>query len=639
MQNHPKTRIFFQGLVILLALWGGLFHSCRRAEPEQVTYAFTVIVTDESSHPFEGALVQVDKKEKYTDKEGKCSFEGLKDTRLHVVVSAQYYHTIDQIYGLEGREDPTLRVTLIRETPSLSVDNGQFDTPFQKSHGILQIQANTDWRIESSSEALSFSTREGLGSKTVYVDWSFPDDGEEDISEASFTIHSSAGLMTIPVRYHHPQRIVRIETIVPNSAVDRNAPAIGRMTFSRKAVPVQAWGNSLITYEMRRVDDYTIDLLVPHNIFNLGQRKIIDHVQVKAAGDDVVMYDDAVQLDFFDDIAYLEGGEMEDIWLSPDETYMWVTTILPNRVYKLDTRDFSVLKSFDLDWRPWRVCYNLYNNRLYVVDYNHGVLNVLDPDTGAQLKTISKEPDELDHPQYPTNMITKALFADNGLGVLITDNDGRMNYRWFLIDSRRDDIIEHTPLEQEYGTSFSDYCFFDAMLDHTRTKIIGKYWYNFTLYMLDSIDGSISPIEVQGDFNAPGVLYAGGQIQQQRTHREKDLMMYCAPFSSVLHDYVNDTYSQPFVNHPFWQATCDFCYGEEFGDDLCTYFVNWNNSITIYNHSQHTVPFGTYFGRGGSTNGSEGILSFRRGGRLIIYYSNGNDRTVFLTINTSRFTT
>ena len=112
MQNHPKTRIFFQGLVILLALWGGLFQSCRRAEPEQVTYAFTVIVTDESSHPFEGALVQVDREEKYTDKEGKCSFEGLKDTRLHVVVSAQYYHTIDQIYGLEGREDPTLRVTL-----------------------------------------------------------------------------------------------------------------------------------------------------------------------------------------------------------------------------------------------------------------------------------------------------------------------------------------------------------------------------------------------------------------------------------------------------------------------------------------------------------------------------------------------
>ena len=165
MQDHPKTRIIFQGLVILLALWGGLFQSCRRAEPEQVTYAFTVIVTDESSLPFEGALVQVDKKEKYTDKEGKCTFEGLKDTRLHVVVSAQYYHSIDQIFGLQGREDPTLRVTLIRETPSLSVDNGQFDTPFQKSHGILQIQADTGWRIESSSEALSFSTREGWAAK------------------------------------------------------------------------------------------------------------------------------------------------------------------------------------------------------------------------------------------------------------------------------------------------------------------------------------------------------------------------------------------------------------------------------------------------------------------------------------------
>ena len=87
----------------------------------------------------------------------------------------------------------------------------------------------------------------------------------------------------------------------------------------------------------------------------------------------------------------------------------------------------------------------------------------------------------------------------------------------------------------------------------------------------------------------------------------------------------------------------DFCYGPVFGDDICTYYfsgaptsigVMWQ--LQILNHSAHTVPFvvnlmfeGTY---------AQYSISFLEGDRLVLASTDGNGKTFFVTINTSRFT-
>lgn len=172
----------------------GLF-SCGKPdpEPEVKSYRLTVFVTDESSVPVQNALVVLDKIEKRTDGEGKCTFSDLKAQTVMLKVSADGYLPTSQPATLGRQADQTEKVSLKKEPPSLSVDVAQIDTPEMKSKQTIQIQSNTGWKIESASEVLSFSIREGSRNGTVEVSWDFPEEQEdEDLALAEFTILSSA---------------------------------------------------------------------------------------------------------------------------------------------------------------------------------------------------------------------------------------------------------------------------------------------------------------------------------------------------------------------------------------------------------------------------------------------------------------
>lgn len=146
-------------MVFALSFLGLLSFSCGKPEPEQEvkSYRLTVFVTDESSVPVQNALVVLDKIEKRTDGEGKCTFSDLSAQTVVLKVSADGYLPASQPVTLGGQADQIEKVSLNKEPPSLSVDVAQIDTPEMKSKQTIQIQSNTDWKIESASEVLSFS--------------------------------------------------------------------------------------------------------------------------------------------------------------------------------------------------------------------------------------------------------------------------------------------------------------------------------------------------------------------------------------------------------------------------------------------------------------------------------------------------
>ncbi len=617
----------------LVTVLSGLFLlSCKEQEPEAWSCDLTVQVTDASSKPVAGAVVTVDRDQKQTDQDGKCVFPGLKKQRISVTVSADYYQPFSQQVNLAGREDSPLIIRLTDNPPYLRVDTEQIDTKVRGATATLQIESNTEWRVESASEALSFSPTEGKGNGTVHVYWDFPKEQDaEDLVSAEFSILSRAAPITIPVLYHLPIRLTGTEVTVPNLAVHSKAPAVVRASFSRKVRPVRTWLYSLTELDMHVVDDYTVSIDIPYNMVELGADRILDHVVVESAQGDGVTFDETVVVPLYDGKVSLEGCFRH--WtFGEDESTLWVCTDLPKRIYQLDARTFEVRKSFDVNWLPEKIAYNRYNGRLYVV--GDGVLKVLDAETGAVLKVISKNTDSLDHPQFPCNTISNVLLADNGFGIIITTNE-RGTFRWFYLDSRNDDRVEHTPLEEEFGNSFEEYTFYDALLDHSRSKIIGRYFYSNVLRVVDSRDKSLSSFAVRLDANTPEEEYAGGNILDQKTHREKDLMLHCYPYSMVVQDYVNDTYTPAFVNYEFRSSANDFCYGDLFGDDLCTYSVLWKEGrMTIYNHSTHSVQYGTYTAAGAY---QMDLITFLEGDRIVFLTTDGNGASYFTTINTSRF--
>ena len=623
----------------------GLF-SCGKPdpEPEVKSYRLTVFVTDESSIPVQNALVALDKIEKQTDGEGKCTFSDLKAQTVMLKVSADGYLPASQPVTLGGQAEQTEKVSLKKEPPSLSVDVAQIDTPEMKSKQTIQIQSNTGWKIESASEVLSFSTREGSRNGTVEVSWDFPEEQEdENLALAEFTILSSADPVTIPVRCHLPIRITKTEGIIMNQAGAESNPSIARLTFSRKVVPLEAWAPGYTKLGIRAVDDHTVDVVIPANYVDLGEDYVIDRLKVQSANDDGVVFDGKAVVPFHDGKVEIEGV-MKSWFLTRDESRIWVSTEFPCRIHELDARSFSVLKSFDLDWEPGKLQLNPYNNRLYVVDDSHGVLKVLDPASGKTLKAITVEPDELDHPDTPVTDAYNILFADNGLGVLITTcSDGI--YRWFFIDSRRDDVVEHyTPFEEDFGSSFYDYCFQNMYLDQSRTKIVSMPWMHVDqrVFIIDCLDKSVTWFDVDNSLGSPGAPDAGGLILRQRMHKEKDLVILCAPYSMAVYDYVQTTYAPAFTDGlDFRFSFADFCYGGSFGEDICTYVFSGKQfstgkkwSLLILNHTTHTSPFGVPMRFEGSY--AEDAISFLEGDRIVLLSTDGNGKTYFVTINTSR---
>lgn len=640
-----REKLHSVSIVFVLILLGLFSFSCGKPDPEQEVKScrLTVCVTDESSIPVQDALVVLEKIEKRTDAEGKCSFSDLKAQTVVLKVSAEGYLPASETVTLTGQADQTEKVLLKKEPAYLSVDVVQIDTPKMKSKQTVHIQSNTGWRIESASEVLSFDPREGSRNGTVEVSWDFPEEQEEeDLALAEFTILSSADPVTIPVRCHLPIRITKTEGIIMNQIGTESSPSIARLTLSRKVVPLEAWAPGYFELGVRAFDDHTVDVVIPSNYVDLGEDYVIDRLKLQSANDDGVVFDGKAVVPFYDDKVEIEGV-MKSWLLTRDESRLWVSTEFPCRIYQLDARSFSVLSSYDLDWEPGKIQLNPYNDLLYVIDQSHGVLKVLDPASGKTLKTITVERDELDHPDTPVTDACNILFADNGLGVLITTHSDGL-YRWFFIDSRRDDVVEHTALEEEFGSSFYDFCFQNMYLDHSRMKIISMPWAHIDqrAFIIDCSDKSVTCFDVDRDLGSPGVMDAGGLILRQRMHKQKDLVILCAPYSMAVYDYVQTTYTPVFTNRlDFRFSFADFCYGGPFGEDVCTYvfsgeqFSNGKKwSLLILNHTTHTMPFAAPMRFEGSY--AEDAISFLEGDRIALLSTDGNGKTYFVTINTSR---
>ena len=208
-------RVFLRptALAAVLALAAVSFSSCRESDPElgSKRYDRTVIIVDNSSNPVPDAKVMLNLQavtskravslEKRTDEAGKCTFTNVKPLRGEVVVSTDT--SLPMSYPFEFNEwaDRVLNIPLAEIPLYLTVNHDSIDAYAREQTDWIQIKSNTNWRIESASDLLSFTPREGFGDEIVKVSWSFPE-GQKDSAVAEFTILSAVKPVTVSVRYH-----------------------------------------------------------------------------------------------------------------------------------------------------------------------------------------------------------------------------------------------------------------------------------------------------------------------------------------------------------------------------------------------------------------------------------------------------
>ena len=196
-------------LFAVLGLAAVFVSSCREAGPEHRSkgYDLTVVIVDHASRPVPDAKVILNyedgssEKTERTDGAGKCIFTNMKSLGGNVVVSTDTSLPMTYPFAFKEWADHVMNIPLSEIPLYLTVNDDSIDAYAREQAHWIEIKSNTDWRIESTSDWLSFSPREGFGDETVKVSWSFPK-GLEDSAVAEFTILSAVNPVTIPVRYH-----------------------------------------------------------------------------------------------------------------------------------------------------------------------------------------------------------------------------------------------------------------------------------------------------------------------------------------------------------------------------------------------------------------------------------------------------
>lgn len=601
----------------------------------------TVTVSDgKTSSPIPLAEVTIDYEHRLTEQDGTCIFEKLLVGHHTITVKAyDYEEYTESIVVEEGMTVFPVKLTTV--PPYLEADSQFIQTLSLKGTEEMQIRSNSDWKVVSDSPEMSFNITSGHGNGTVRCTWAFQQDSTGlDYKEAFFSIRNAYDTLDFCIRLAMPIVITGVEGRSNNFVKDPNGQDSCIIHFSRKVKDVKVFTSWEI--EADRLDDYSVSFPVPASM--LCRAYPVNWVKASSAnGDGVVFSADNVSIPFYDKLVIFDGVN-SGLYLYPDRKTLWLATIGPDKLRKIDTRSFEVLKEIDLDFHPGPLALNPHNGMLYVID-NHLVtdetpevaktIRVVNPNTGRVMKRITIEPDEEDiRYNYTSISPYKVVFAENGMGAVLVSRD-----RIRLIDSRDGDrVIKHKYLDQDFEPDFEDseHHIRDIMLDNAGKGFLALILNSYSFFNLDPDGVNGSHFKLPNPPGDPEEEYGfHGHLWIYKQHREKPLFYLVTPYSEALYDRSSNAYSDPFIRVPGWNSVGDFCYGTPFGDDVCTFLFNRNGFLLVQDHTTKEIKYDCNIH---SDLFVEDFVSFYEGDRVIVY-ENMVDKTYFTVLNTSRFWT
>ena len=616
--------------------------SCREKEQPFVSrnVDLTVTVSDGNSlPPIPLAEVTIDYEHHLTGQDGTCLFEKLIFGRHTITVKARDYQDYTDSFVV-GEGMTSLPVKLTTLPPYLEVDFESISTLSLKGTKEIQIRSNSDWKVVSDSPEISFNKTSGHGSGTFIAYWSFqPDSTGLDYKEAFFSVRNAYDTLDFGVRVAMPIFITSVEGISNNFVKDPNGKDSCIVRFSRKVRDVKVFIPE--EREVYWLDDYSVSFAIPAAM--LCRAYPVNRIIASSAnGDGSELRAEDVKIPFYDKLVIFDGVNA-GLYLYPDRNTLWMATIGPDKLRKIDTKSFEVLKEINLDFHPGPLALNPHNGMLYVID-NHLVtdetpevaktIRVVDPNTGRVIKRITIEPDEEDiRHNYTSISPYKVVFAENGMGAVLVSRD-----RIRLIDSRDGDrVIKHQYLERDFEPDFEDteHHIRDIMLDNAGTGFLALILNSYSFFNLDSDGVNGSHFKLPNPPGDPEEEYGfHGHLWIYKQHREKPLFYLVTPYSEALYDRSSNAYTDPFIRLPGWNSVGDFCYGTPFGDDVCTFLFNRNGFFLVLDHTTKEIKYDCDIPS--TSTYVEDFISFYEGDRVIVY-ENMVDKTYFTVLNTSRF--
>ena len=410
----------------------------------------------------------------------------------------------------------------------------------------ISLKANCDWNAFSDAAWVDVKPNAGKGDAMLKYTWEanpYTQPRKATIIVQSGEVRKTFSILQAAYVAGTKPQIVSCRGVMGNKT--KNEDSYFEITFDQP-VTVENW--HMERYQIDCKPTYLEGNTIVRQAFPLADMGAELAVKANVSNKKGESFTINTVISFYDKKYSLEG-EIRYVLPSEDERSVWVSLSRPNKLIQLSLEDGRAMQDTDLPFAPGYICYNPYNKRIYVMplnsDYELGYSNhlcMIDPQKGRIEETISFEPSQNAHTDYPAIYPYELQFTDDGLGIVLLCEKGATGLEWRYLDSA-----------DKNRQTLSGYCDSEMTLEHVYRSHDGQQiWANpycrsyVPIYSISREEPAPKAYDLDSKFHSD-YYYAGGNMMDMQFSRQTNkVFISTAPGSECVIDLDTDTYSQVF---------------------------------------------------------------------------------------------
>lgn len=407
----------------------------------------------------------------------------------------------------------------------------------------IEIMANCAWTASSNASWLSVSPSTGSGDAVLNCSWVPNPETKE--RKATITVKSDNVKRTVTFiqsassNDNDKPKVLSCFGVVGN--LIENEDSYFEITFDQ---PITVTGLYMAQYVINHEPEYSNDFKTIRYTFNAAKLGLDLACQVQVRNYNGGVYNIDVTIPFYQK-KYPVEGSLKYALLSEDKQSVWVTTCEPNKLLQLSLDDGHVMHDVDIPFVPRYICYNSYNNRIYVLPQNANYdysdyLCVVNPLNGSIEETITFEPAPDAHPQYPTIYPYELQFTNDGFGIVLLHARSTTQREWRYLDSAN-----------HHNQKLSGYSWADKTFEHVYRSYDGNsiwaniYPGNYTkIYNMSRNHSAPKEYQIHPKFQSDEYYAGGSMMDMQFSPFSNKVFISAAPGSECVVNLDTDSYSK-----------------------------------------------------------------------------------------------
>lgn len=563
------VKVFKQALwltIIILALL-----RCKEIEDVQpeILGSISGKVYNQFSQPLEDVTIRItgnNYEKSIVTENGLFEFKSLRIGQY--VLSASKVHYLDMSSTIHiTNETPIIQdVQLKTGKAYLNVSDSLVTVTSGQGSMNLKIESNTSWALLSTKDWIGISKKNGEGNNEISISWN----KNEDLTLRNGLIEISAGSIRKTIKIIQSSKLQILEYLgLPGNGkkgiVDSVLVKFNKEIKVKRIIPKWEICQSNLAFT------YTNDKHGFKFSYACAALGGVYPFEIEVEDMEGAVSYETINVGFYLKKIEIQGS-IVNYFVNEDDNSYWLITATPHRIYKIAMKDLTILKSFDLSFRPKHAALNYLTNELYVMDDSPDI-TVLSSEYGAVKRVVTVLPETDDHPDYPSIYPYDIKFTKNGLGIILLGSPESSGIRWRVVDSRKNDFMYR---HKQFGyVEKNKYAYFaDIHFNYDKSKLLLMDPYGSAVIVIfdqytETLTEYMPPSFTRGAFIKPN---------------RKNSKIYSGQlYNQLIVDPINSYHSLETVLDNRNDGTADFSYKEN--EPEVIYFWD-NNYIQVLDYSR-----------------------------------------------------